>query len=603
MKKRVLLTVLFTVFCLTIIFFNPAFANLPAPLAKSVQLLDAGKARLALDSLNTFISQNSHSPYLTTAHILAGRCEVSLAKPGRAIKRGQEVLEGCKDDGLRAQLLYMMATAYQARGDNYEAARLLIQCIDTTNNGKVAQLASNHLKELVNSTVYYRLPTLLELASTDQSINLLTSIQTPSSDLPKIGLVVQKSDSDSVRVRSLLYGVDAAVQLFNLRNTANQKIKVELVNIDQGPVPTVMAVRNLIRKKGVWGLILGGYEPDMLAGAIEAQAAGVPVVLPGMRSPNVSLIGPCTFQPEADWYREGEIAGVYATDSLRLKTFGIIAPVTEMGRHNVAGFIDAVGRRPGTEILATEWYFLDKKVSIDRQMKRIRKIGFRRAFADSLRADSVYFDSLSFDELWYAHHDSIKRTSRMYKIGKLDSNAINLKTIDGFYLPIEKGTIQLFAPQLAVYEGTAQHIGNSSWYDPDELYRHRQYVEGMILTSTYWLDDQNPHLADLRVELHKKTGEVPNPWHIRGYDAARLLFSQVESGRVGPFEVATGLKWTKSINYASGKQVFDTQKHTGLGMWLLSVSNGSVTLEDIAARRRLLELLKEQEPVQPAPTE
>ncbi|HEB84942.1 MAG TPA: hypothetical protein ENI92_08090, partial [Bacteroidetes bacterium] len=391
---------------------------------------------------------------------------------------------------------------------------------------------------LAAGPVRYRAGTLRALARGNAARAALDTLAAPPAENPRIGVIVQQESEEDTTARDLLVGARAAVKV---DEQAGGRGELVVRTVPYGAPEAVFAARTLVRREGVWALVISGHESDAIAAAVEAQAAGVPVVLPGRRRPDLYLAGPTVFMPEADWEREGAIAAMYAADSLHLRTFAVVAPATDLGRYLVEGFTKTLEARDSCEVLAVEWYFPEEGVSVSRQFLRIREIGFRRAFLDSLSADSVWHDSLwvadttggrdttlldsaLWKRLWRTHLDSIRRTPA-FKVGAIDSNAIELKTIEGLYFPIEPGTIELFAPQFAFYNFRAVKMGNAGWYDPEELYHQRQYTEDLVFTAPYRLEETEGVMAELATEVYRETGGAVHPWNIRGFDGVRMLLT------------------------------------------------------------------------------
>ncbi|MBD3165080.1 ABC transporter substrate-binding protein [bacterium] len=564
----------------------------PEALQTALQQLEKEQYEQARGSVSAYLRANPAGRYAAAAELILGRASYGLGDYHDAVERALKVLAGTPGGLMAAQAHYLLASCYQARGDHTMAALELVECLNLEPGERVKTLARKKLEELVQGPVWYYADILLERAVNETARSVLKELGITEKKVPRLGAITRSPEADTVAATPLLNGVRAGVNHFNKEGSVFLKLLERTV--PYGSHDAALAAREMIREQGVWGLVLGGREEDMIAAAVEAQAAGVPVVAPGLRYPGLTAIGPGVVQIEADWYREGEIAAIYATDSLHLKTFAVLAPATEMGRQSAGGFTDALARRSGTEVMTLEWYFPEGEVGVNRQFQRIRRLGFRRDFADSLRSEEIPFDSTTFEELWQAHLDSVRRTTE-YRIGKIDSNDIAVESIDALFLPIEPSSIELFAPQFAFYNFDAMRIGNSAWYeDPNELYRHREFVEDMVVTSPYYLGAENPQMQDLKAFVAKRTGGTPNIWHVRGFDAAHVLATQIANGHLGPEGVLDGLVHMREIALAAGKQVFAPNQRTALGMWLLTIKDGEVRPENVARRRIIL--MPEPEP-------
>lgn len=616
--------------------------RLPAELQQAMNRLEAGRAESALALTESWLEKNPEDEFTAAGLLLAGRAEVRMGRPSAAIQRGLIVLDKFGTSGAMAsQAYYLLGTAHQQRGDHYEAARALVQCLDLNPPGNVGEMAMKHLRELVKGPVAYRAGTLRLLAREQSTRRALDAIMPDSEETPTFGVILPRIEKHDDSQADFLEGVHSAVQRW--RKTRTGEVNLLVREVVPGAARHVHAARELVRDQGVWGLVVYGDESDVIAATVEAQAARVPVVLPGQRRPGLNALGPSVILPEADWRREGQIIAAYAVDSLGLKTFGIVAPHDDRGVENVQGFREVLkARGDSLELLAQEWYFPEEGVSVARQFQRIRTVGFHREFrdslydagmlhpVDSLRADTLFADSLlqvyveaqapeadedtvavmdtlvmaprdsltldsllqvwhdrQFRKLWNTHIDSIQRTVE-FKTGKIDSNDIELAAYDALYFPIEPGSIELFAPQFAFYNFKTTRLGNSAWYVPEEVYRNRQYLENLLFTAPYRLERRAGDMGELRQYLRLAANEHVRPWHIRGYDAVNILLHLVEQGRFGPWEVAVGAMRLDSLRLTAGKQTFGEADLRGREMWLLTVREGIVKEEDTMWRRDLL---------------
>lgn len=606
----------------------------PEPLLNAQQEFDQGYYEAALSRLTSLLEQERNAKYFASAMVLAGRCELQLGRSGRAIDYALSALhyyDGNESPWV-SEAFFLLGTAHQTRGEYYEAAQSLVDCLDHQPGEGLLESATRHLMELVEGPVRYKAETLQLRARSEMTRVVLAKMLSRSATVPTIGVLVPEGSEKEDPGAELLKGIEIALERWKSAN--RPEVKLEIRKIPHDASRAVHQVRMLVEEVGVWALIIGGSEEEVIPATIEAQAHNVPVILPGQRRPTLNALGRTTVLPEADWRREGELAAMYAADSLHLKTYAILAPHTDRGLEAVEGFKDILADRDSVEILAQEWYFPEEGVSIARQMQRIRTIGFRREFMDSLRtsgafdtldslvvaeltqipdslvsADSASADTLVllpalpdsttldsiinareihlFEHYWRVHNDSIQRTVA-YKEGKIDSNDIALEAFDAIFFPIESGSIRLFAPQLAAASFKTTRLGNSAWYVPDEVYRHRQYVEDLIVTTPYRLEAAEGLAGELRDSLSTTAPTRPTPWHIRGFDAATICLDALMSGCHGPGELGTVLSRTEDVELSSLMQSFENGVLSGRNMWKLTVKEGIVVPENTEERLLML---------------
>lgn len=637
---------------------------MPADLIEAKDLFESGEYIEALATVEGYLATDPDGRYSSAAQILAGRCEVRLHRGLAATQRALAVLDRFGNDGpMAAQAYYLLATANQEAGDEYEAARALINALDCDPEPALSVTIRAHLRNLLSGPVAYKSQSLLRLPRSEAVRDTLRSMLPLAAKRPTIGLLVPeyRRDNSGGPAEELVAGVKAAINQY-LAATGNE---VDLViRRTPGDAPhAVEDTRQLVRQVGVWGLIAAGPEPLVVAATVEAQAAEVPVILPGQRRPGLGALGPTAVLPETDWRHEGELLANYALDSLHLRSVAVVAPYTDRGLEIVQGFTQQVDSTDSAQVLVMEWYFPEEGVSLSSQFQRIRTLGFRLQYEDTLLAqgrmlphdfamppfpgdsarlyatvpilDTLFrddpflidtvivdtvgmdtvlvdtlaltaedsldsdlmewlrlrriapFDSLQYKRYWNARMDSIKRTAE-YKTGLIDSNDIELDVYDALLAIIEPNGIPVFAPQFAFYNFKTTHIGNDAWYNPDILYKNRQYVDELVFTSPYYLRADNPKMSSLRRGLGRSEGSQISPWHIRGADAARILLEQVDRGRIGPQDVGEGIRQVDSLSLASGLQTFSDRQMVGQRMWLLTFRNTSVVPESTQVRWEIL---------------
>lgn len=595
--------------------------DLPNELERAAHALRNDDPQAAFDAAHAYLEELPAGHYALAAMLLAGRAELRLDRPAGAIDRAYDVLARCSGTSeYRPHAYYLLATAHEARGDQYEAARALVEALEAGARDDLEQDVLDHLAELMNGPAAYRARDLLLVARRENTRRVLATLLPSAAETPTIGLLLPDPDAGSRGADSLLAGVETA--LASWEDRGGEHVELALRWIDGDPARAVDAARDLVRNAGVWALIAAGPDAIVVPAAVEAQAAGTPVVIPGNGRPALRALGPSVVLPTPDWRLEGKLAAQYATDVLELETFGIVAPYTDRGRETVAGFLDVLAERENVTVLDQEWYRPEEGVSLATQFRRLRTIGFKREFRDRLIErelhvldslwavvdsfglapvdsiagrrlvpairDSVHITDEQLEREWQEHLIEV-RQSPEFKSGKLDSNAIELKAYDALYLPIERGTIATFAPQFAFYNFHAVRLGNSAWYDPDELLRHRQYVQHLGFTAPFNLTADNDPLWMLNEALADTSNRTVTPWHVFGWDAAGILLHAMAGGeegatrfstaplvRRGPGEIALALRNLGEIQLAAGRHVFAETAPVAQAIWFLMVKDGFV---------------------------
>ncbi|NQT34180.1 amino acid ABC transporter substrate-binding protein [bacterium] len=323
---------------------------------------------------------------------------------------------------------------------------------------------------------------------------------------PKIGLILPLSQSEDAK---------AFLSGFRARWDASGAGELIIHNSEGDPIRAVRLAQMLARQERVWCLV-GGLDPaEAVAVAATAEMEKVPFLSCVCGANNLSAVGRYVFQGRADYHGIGKALGKYAMQNLGLVHFGILAPVSQSGKQIARGFKEAVDYAGG-EILAEEAYYPGSN-DFSMQLKRIREIGLRRAYDDSLRnyfsakghilmnnrkfsPDSSVLqpvlppEGLEFapdedttwtlsgnllDSLWDADRSRLRKWMTETK-QEIDSLEIPLEVYDGFLLIVELGAIEIMAPQFARFNLQTQLLGDENWADRDAIFRVSNYVEGMV---------------------------------------------------------------------------------------------------------------------------
>ena len=372
----------------------------------------------------------------------------------------------------------------------------------------------------------------------------------PAGSEAKIGLILPLSTADAEAAKAFLHGFQARI-----REVAN----CNLVVYDSfgDPVRATRLARKLTMEDKV-RVMVGGLDPAEAAClAAVAEADHVPFISTACRVGELTAIGRYVFQGRVNYTVIGKALGRHAFQELGLVDFGILAPVSRAGMQIVDGFKDAV-TSIGGRVLAEEAYYLGAQ-DFSVQLKRIRKVGLRCAYYDSMRTffssyayilvDSIRFNpdethlqpvlpppgiefaededttwtlsDVLLDSLWKSDHARLNRWMTETK-QEIDSLEIPLKVYDGFLLVIEPGAVEITAPQFARFNLRTQLLGDENWADRESHYRVRTYINGIVYAEPIAAErDSSYFLFSSRLSGSEQV-EL-NVHHLEGERAARMV--------------------------------------------------------------------------------
>ncbi len=375
------------------------------------------------------------------------------------------------------------------------------------------------------------------------------------------------------------------------------------------PVRAVRLARSLARERRVWATI-GGLEPSEAAGlATAAQLDRMPFLTTVCGSEGVASIGGYAFQGRPDHSLIGRRLAQFAVGELGLGRFGILAPNSTSGRQLTEGFKRVV-RDHGCEILDEEVYYPGTE-DFRVYFNRLRRIGLRFAFADSVR---LYFNnhgaliidsarvepparflvvdtSQSFvedstiadttwmladeyiDSLWEAEHQRLRRW--METTGEeMDSLEIPVDAYEGFLLLVEPGHQEMLAPQFARANLRTRVLGGEEWSDRRALKRILGYVEGMVFA-----DPLAPVGGDEYDRFIEQVGGMPDdPLHrsaLGGARAATMVEFALRRAH-DPESMRIALSQIRDLPTLSGKVSLLKEERVDRFVPLVQVIDGSI---------------------------
>jgi hypothetical protein len=177
--------------------------------------------------------------------------------------------------------------------------------------------------------------------------------------------------------------------------------------------------------------------------------------------------------------------------------------------------------KSGAQIVAQAWYYPGDR-DVYKQFMKIKRIGLKLAFTDSLsrqipdilpeELDSLYKDYLALEK------EKMKKT----KV-KIDSADIPVMSIEGVFIPIFKEDLEFIAPQIAYSNIQAQYLGNSDWYNREQLKKNKNYINGIIFGTDGYLNEESWDYRQFRNEFRTKYKKTPTLYSIIGYDSFKYI--------------------------------------------------------------------------------
>jgi hypothetical protein len=181
--------------------------------------------------------------------------------------------------------------------------------------------------------------------------------------------------------------------------------------------------------------------------------------------------------------------------------------------------------KAGAEIVAQEWYYPGDQ-DVYKQFMNIKREGLRLAFADSILTVLPESTEMQVDSL-YKEYQKIEKEKyeKSNSTTKIDSADIPVTSIDGIFIPIFKEDLQFIAPQIAYSNIQSQYLGNKDWYDLEGLKKNKNYINGIIIGSDGYLNEENWDYRRFRNDFRQTFKKSPSIYAVIGYDSFRYILN------------------------------------------------------------------------------
>ena len=174
----------------------------------------------------------------------------------------------------------------------------------------------------------------------------------------------------------------------------------------------------------------------------------------------------------------------------------------------------------------------------------MKRIGLKLAFSDSIHKENPEMTETTLDSLYKRYlkdqRDLLKETKTT-----LDSADVPVTTFDAMFLPVYVDDISYMAAQFAYANFQTQIIGNSDWYDMDELKKNRNYINGIIFITDGYLNEEDWDYKQIRNKFRTNYKITPGKFELIAYDSFKFvsqIFKKKDINRTSVIEEIVSLK-------------------------------------------------------------
>ncbi len=362
---------------------------------------------------------------------------------------------------------------------------------------------------------------------TGKAQQLLTSGKTDNINEFKLILLIPLSGYNAEIGEAIRAGAEFAVNEYN--QTASQPITLIIKDYGEDITTAMRYYKEGAQNSGVLA-VLGPIENDISSAcAALSEYEKLPIISPTATDDDITTLTDYFFQVNSTLeMRAGALAN-YAIDSLGIKRFATFSPV----ENNFVKMVDEFTRileARSINVVTQQWYYPSDQ-DMHKQFMNIKRIGLKYAFMDSIRSVDPLRDSLSIDSL-YAEYLQQEQEKLEETQTNVDSADIAVRSIDGVFIPIYREDIKFIAPQIAYSNIQSQFLGNGDWYNPEELKKNKNYLNGLIFITDGFLDEENWDYRNFRNKYRVALNSTPTTYNMVGYDCLRFMLKPLEKGNM-----------------------------------------------------------------------
>ncbi|HFE54150.1 MAG TPA: outer membrane protein assembly factor BamD [Bacteroidetes bacterium] len=581
------------------------------------QLFKSGQIDQAAQILNQLAAARPLHQRSSAALVLLAKAYYRLGRCQDAVQTAQTFLKTFPQSRYLPYARYILAACYAKQGRARDAVPLLAETVATTRDSALQRAAFRALVVLVSrldrSTLHRvsrrirddRAASYLELAEVEVALQrgALSEVIRRGQDLAgstdvkavrkrakelvsiarqlqrgnlRIGVILPLSGYYAEQGKSLLRGIE-----FALKRNKPEGLQLDLVvrDSESSLLRAIQAAQDMTVDDRIIGVI-GELEGDksIAIGAI-TSSHHLPLLVPASSLTGVASVGEYVFQMNADLERRGQALAEYAYNELGHRTYATLAPADEYGRQITDAFTERVDELGGS-IVAQAWYY-ESAQDLSRQFKMIRKLGFLRFIADTLKAaDStlVVVPKEKVEAVWKALNDTLKANAKPGDPTNLvDDEDVPVLGIDAMFFPVYTEDIPYVASQYAFYNIRAHPLGGSYWYAPEELRKNKRYVDGLVFVSDWFLDETDPVFLKFRDDFRLLMHANPDRWAAYGYDAMNLLLKAIREGASTREELKDSLEQMEHVQGIRGETTFKGSHRVNSEVNILQFVGGKIT--------------------------
>ena len=536
-----------------------------------------GKFEDAINTSRVFSRQYSGSAYLAHMLEIMGNSYYKLNRFSTSIENWESALLSTKEPRLTDRLVYLITSTVKYKLTERDVENLSSSL--SSADGQVLLgigLAEKHIDRgeafLATEKLQGIVAKYPDNRFTPNAQNLLSTGSIQKNGRMRLALLLPLSGFNEQIGNEIKEGIEFALQEFN-NNNSNQ---VELVVRDYGDEISraIIYYQELARNRNILA-VLGPLEDDISAVcAALSTYENLALVSPTATDDGLAELSEAFFQLNSTISKRAEYLAQYAIDSLDIKRFATFSPVNKQFTRMVDRFSDLVRERNRT-VVSQEWYYPGDQ-DVNKQFMNIKRKGLRLTYMDSLFSSNPKLDTSAVDSLYRIYRKEQKELYEETQT-KIDSADIAVTSVDGLFIPIYREDIKFIAPQIAYSNIQTNLLGNGDWYEPDELKKNKNYINGIVFISNGYLDEENWDFRKFRNNFRTALKKTPTIYNVLGYDTFNFMLTPLKEMSTIPSRESYTMK-LKTIRKYQGlyRSLEMDEKNRNMKLQLLKFDYGQI---------------------------
>jgi ABC-type branched-subunit amino acid transport system substrate-binding protein len=534
---------------------------------KNVQLYRQGEYKQVEQNFALLISKLPDSPLLTSNYLMLIKSQYKLGDYTTAIEHGKKFIKFFPESSYLDDVYYMMGNSYYQLSRYNTAAKNWIYSLNVSDDPRL----DNKLETLVTAVILYKLnqkdienlsidiapsedgQMLVSIAWAEkgfseganlaarnrltEAINsfpesqfknkaekLLASGGHQISANERFAVLLPLSGYNEKIGVSILEGINLALDEYNEQN--NLELQIDVRDYGEDQLKAINAYKDIAQNQNILAVV-GPIENDITAACAALSGyESLPILSPTASGNDLTDLSDYFFQLSSTIDIGAETVARYAIDSLGINRFATFAPIDDHFIKMVDKFTETV-KQAGAEIVAQEWYYPGDQ-DVYKQFMKIKRVGLKLAFSDSIYQTIPEISPDQLDSLYEEYVEFQRKEFEKTKT-KIDSADIPVTTIGGIFIPIFKEDLEFIAPQIAYSNIQAQYIGNTDWYDIEQLKKNKNYINGIIFGTDGYLNEESWDYRQFRNEFRTKFQKTPGLYTVIGYDSFKYLLQALST--------------------------------------------------------------------------